>query len=279
MNYLPRSGIVDLNINKHFGHSFIHIFSDYIINTQKNIYKNKDIFSGFNIGFLGSTSFLINLTSKGNTQFENLNTLKYINLQNTLIAPKSFVGGLGYQYASAIYTLISNKHLFNLKDVFKYSNYMKFSNELYYQLLKNVNITTTKLVESGYLDLNNITIGDYIRYYTDIIKLNKFLMDDNFNSKILDFQKWMLKSGYYDPNLNDIVRIVKDVNIDINYKTNKPVINFTLMFLDASTLNKYLVGNVDDLNKFVDILQKNEKFNIISEVGLLELKKKFKPLL
>jgi len=89
----------------------------------------------------------------------------------------------------------------------------------------------------------------------------------------------MLKTGYYNPNLNNLVRVVKDVSVDINLKTNKPQINFTLMFVDLSTLDKYLVGNLNNLNDFIEILEKNEKFNILSVDDLLNLKKKFKPLL
>ena len=89
----------------------------------------------------------------------------------------------------------------------------------------------------------------------------------------------MLKTGYYNPNLNNLVRVVKDVSVDINLKTNKPQINFTLMFVDLSTLDKYLVGNLNNLNDFIEILEKNEKYNILSVDDLLNLKKKFKPLL
>lgn len=72
----------------------------------------------------------------------------------------------------------------------------------------------------------------------------------------------MLKTGIYNPNLNDLIRIVKYVSIDINVKTNK-----------------HLVGNMDDLNDFIEILQKNENFNILSSDDLSELKLKFKPFL
>lgn len=279
ISYSPQFGIVDLNLNNFFRHSFINVYLDYIVNTQKNIYKNKNIFSGYNLGFLGSTSLLFTLTTKGITQFENLNTLKYVDLENTLIASKTFTGGIGYQYASAISTLIKNEDLFNMKDLFKYSNYMKFSNELYFELLKNVGKNTTMLIDSKYIDLGDATLADFIKAYTHIIKENKFFIDNNFDSQILDFQKWMLKSGYYDPNLNDIIRIVKDVSIDINIKTNKPIINFTLMFVDQSIFNKHLVGNIKDLNDFIEILQKNENFVTLSYDDLLELQNKFKSLL
>lgn len=170
-----------------FRHSFINVYFDYIVSTQKNVYKNKDIFSGYNIGFLGSTSLLFTLTTKGVTQFENLNTLKYVDVSNTLIASKNFTGGLGYQYASAIYTLISNSDLYNMKELFSYSNYMKFSNELYLELLKNVSKNTNALINSDYIDIGNSTISDFIKCYTYIIKQNKFYIDDEFNSRILDF--------------------------------------------------------------------------------------------
>lgn len=277
--YSPQSGIVDFNLNNFFRHSFINVYLDYIVNTQKNVCKNKDIFSGYNLGFLGSTSLLFTLTTKGITQFENLNTLKYVDIENTLIASKTFTGGIGYQYASAIHTLIKNEDLFNIKDLFKYSNYMRFSNELYFELLKNVQKKTTMLIDSKYIDLDNATLEDFIRAYTYIIKENKFFIDNNFDSQILDFQKWMLKSGYYNPNLNDIIRIIKDITIDINTITNKPTINFTLMFVDSSIFNKHLIGNIEDLNEFVEVLQKNENFNTLSTDDLSELKNRFKPLL
>jgi hypothetical protein len=89
----------------------------------------------------------------------------------------------------------------------------------------------------------------------------------------------MLKRGYYNPDLNDIIRIIKDVTIDVNINTNKPTINFTMMFVDSSIFNKHLIGNMKDLNEFIEILQKNENFNILNVNDLLELRSKFKPLL
>lgn len=79
-----------------------------------------------------------------------------MDLENILIAKKSFTGGIGYQYASAIYTLIKNDDLYNMKDLFKYSNYMRFSNELYFDLLKNVGKITTMLVDSKYIDVGGL---------------------------------------------------------------------------------------------------------------------------
>jgi hypothetical protein len=189
ISYLPQSGIVYFDLNSLFRHSLINVYLDYIVNTQKNVYKNKDIFSGYNLGFLGSTSLLFTLTTKGITQFENLNTLKYVDLENTLIASKTFTGGVGYQYASAIFTLIKNEDLFNIKDLFKYSNYMRFSNELYIELLKNVEKNTNMLIKSKYIDLGSATLEDFIKAYTYIIKENKSFIDGNFDSRILDFEQ------------------------------------------------------------------------------------------
>lgn len=109
--------------------------------------------------------------------------------------------------------------------------------------------------------------------YIYIIKQNKFFIDDNFNLQILDFQKWMLKSGFYNSNLNDLVKIIKDVSIDFNITINKSEHNFMLVFIDCDMLIKYFAGNIKDLNDFVEIFKKNENFSSLCVNDLLELKK------
>lgn len=276
IQYLSNSGVVDLNHLKLLRHSMVNVFMDYVWNTQQNLYNREKLFSGSNLGFLGSTSLFLTLTTKGVSLFEDVNLLKYVELENTLISEKKFVGGIGCQYVSAIKTLIDNEDLFKMKDVFKYSNYMKFSSSLYSEILKNVSESTQKLVECGYLDTTIADLSTYIKYYTYIFSQNSGFTNEVFESRILDFQKWLLNRGYYDPNLNELFRITKNVEISVDSLTQRPTVNLSFIFVDANTLQKYPISNLKNLNDLVGLLEKSEKFQILNEEDILELKKKFK---
>jgi hypothetical protein len=188
LEYSTTTGIVDLNLQKLFKHSFMHIHFEYLVNLLQFLRSDtKNIFSGANLNFLSSTSLLFTLTSKGITQFQDLNVLKYVDVSNHIIANKQFVGGLGIQYISAMHTIMNNKDLQNISNLFYYSDYMAFSNTLYDELLINIDSNVNDLARTNYFKVENVS--DYINLYTDIVKTNKVFVKESFEQYIFDFQR------------------------------------------------------------------------------------------
>lgn len=265
-------GIVDIEISKMFRHSLIHTLGEYMFMCG----VNKTFFKESNISFLGSTSLLNVLTLKPYLNLPNLSLGSYEIINNQLLSNSEFVGGLGFQYVSALQTLIDNNELDKIPDYFNYSDFNYLNEKLFLTINQNLKSSVDFLIKNNYLsNINNV--GDLIKMYQYIIDQNKFLTKNLFEEHIIDYDKWLLKSTLSNMNLNLYIRILKDVGIVYNENLNKPVIHLNVIYTDTETLNKHQIKDFNNFKKFYDILELNENFNKLSYDYVKLQIKKFKP--
>lgn len=270
ITYDVNTGIVDVNLNKMFNHSLIHILGEYMFTNR----AHHTFFKSSDVSFLGSLSLLNVLTSKPYMNLPNLSIGSYTHLDNILLTNTKFVGGLGYQYISALQTLIGNDELGKIVDYFNYSDYTSINSKLFYEIEKNIDSSINFLINNNYLDnVNNV--GDLVKIYQYIIDQNKFNTKNCFEDNILDYNKWLLKSSLSNTNLNLYIRILKDVSVTYNSTMDKPIINLNAIYTDMDTLIKYKIKEFNNFKDFSDILDFNENFKKLDYFEVEEKLKKF----